>query len=55
MNGMGTSEECAAAAALAFRHICDGIYSELVFECICELYVQCLPLRMLTSCLGELQ
>jgi len=25
MNGMGTSEECAAAAALAFRHICDGI------------------------------
>ncbi|KAG5069020.1 hypothetical protein JHK85_001397 [Glycine max] len=23
MNGMGTSEECAAAAALAFRHICD--------------------------------
>lgn len=55
MNGMGTSEECAAVAALAFRHICDGIYSELVFECICELYVQCLPLRMLTSCLGELQ
>lgn len=25
MNGMGTSEDCAAAAALAFRHICDGI------------------------------
>lgn len=22
---MGTSEDCAAAAALAFRHICDGI------------------------------
>lgn len=55
MNGMSTSEECAAAAALAFRHICDGIYSELVFECICELYVRCLPLRMLTRYLDELQ
>lgn len=55
MNGMGTSEDCAAAAALAFRHICDGIYSKLEFECICELSVQCLPLRMWTSCLGELQ
>lgn len=27
MNGMGTSEDCAAAAALAFRHICDGIFN----------------------------
>lgn len=25
MSGMGASEDCAAAAALAFRHICDGI------------------------------
>ncbi|KAL0856429.1 hypothetical protein Bca101_061582 [Brassica carinata] len=25
MSGMGTSEDCAAAAALAFRHICDGL------------------------------
>jgi hypothetical protein len=24
MSGMGTSEDSAAAAALAFRHICDG-------------------------------
>jgi len=33
MNGMGTSEDCAAAAALAFRHICDGIvnYSYSIF------------------------
>ena len=33
MNGMGTSEDCAAAAALAFRHICDGIanYSLSIF------------------------
>ncbi|WJX88566.1 Transportin mos14 [Trifolium repens] len=29
MNGMGTSEECAAAAALAFRHICDDCRKKL--------------------------
>ncbi|KAL1371580.1 transportin MOS14 [Arachis hypogaea] len=29
MKGMGTSEECAAAAALAFRHICDDCRKKL--------------------------
>jgi transportin-3 len=29
MSGMGTSEDCAAAAALAFRHTCDGIVFSL--------------------------
>ncbi|XP_057419400.1 transportin MOS14 [Lotus japonicus] len=29
MNGMGTSEDCAAAAALAFRHICDDCRKKL--------------------------
>ncbi|KAJ7956308.1 putative Transportin [Quillaja saponaria] len=29
MNGMGTSEDCAAAAALAFRHICDDCRRKL--------------------------
>lgn len=29
MNGMSTSEECAAAAALAFRHICDDCRKKL--------------------------
>ncbi|OIW00111.1 hypothetical protein TanjilG_29101 [Lupinus angustifolius] len=29
MNGMGISEECAAAAALAFRHICDDCRKKL--------------------------
>lgn len=26
MSGMSTSEDTAAAAALAFRHICDGMF-----------------------------
>ncbi|KAJ8753575.1 hypothetical protein K2173_022816 [Erythroxylum novogranatense] len=29
MQGMGTSEDCAAAAAVAFRHICDDCRSKL--------------------------
>ncbi|KAL5544316.1 hypothetical protein UlMin_008100 [Ulmus minor] len=29
MSGMGTSEDCAAAAALAFRHICDDCRKKL--------------------------
>lgn len=29
MSGMGTSEDSAAAAALAFKHICDGEESVL--------------------------
>ncbi|XP_058762412.1 transportin MOS14 isoform X2 [Vicia villosa] len=29
MNGMGTSEDCAAVAALAFRHICDDCRKKL--------------------------
>ena len=31
MSGMSISEDSAAAAALAFRHICDGIESPFVF------------------------
>lgn len=37
MSGMGTSEDSAAAAALAFRHICAGtnfLFKILFFSCI---------------------
>ncbi|CAF2036984.1 unnamed protein product [Brassica napus] len=40
MSGMGTSEDCAAAAALAFRHICDDCRKNLCgyFEDLYTIY-----------------
>ncbi|CAE6255150.1 unnamed protein product [Arabidopsis arenosa] len=40
MSGMGTSEDCAAAAALAFRHICDDCRKNLCgyFEDLFNIY-----------------
>lgn len=51
---MGTSEECAAAAALAFRHICDGIVDSCLSVFVYFLFsVWCWPLGMSVSYLGE--
>lgn len=33
VSGMSVSEDSAAAASLAFRHICDGKYSLLSLSC----------------------
>ncbi|KAG2293291.1 hypothetical protein Bca52824_039960 [Brassica carinata] len=38
MSGMGASEDCAAAAALAFRHICDDCRK--IFAGISKIYLQ---------------
>lgn len=42
MSGMGTSEDSAAAAALAFRHICDGKISFVYENCFTPIMVHLL-------------
>ena len=53
MSGMRTSEDSAAAAALAFRHICDGILSLLltIFTAFFIYLVECYGIHPMTICL----